>query len=507
VAPTLDGTVPLIINNELVKSKATEFLDVINPATQEKIAKVPISTADEMQAATDAAQAAFPAWRNTPAPQRARVLFKWQQLLREHTPELVKAITEEQGKTTADAHGDVFRGLEVVEHASGMGSLQMGGHVSGVSANMDSYEIRQPLGVCGGIVPFNFPVMCPMWMVPVAVATGNTFVLKPSEKDPGAMTMVTQLAIEAGLPPGVLNLIQGSVDCVNHICDAPEIKAVSFVGSNPAGEYIYKRANSNGKRVQCNMGAKNHTSIMPDANRNHAVNSVVGAAFGAAGQRCMALSVAVMVGESKEWVDDIVASAKNLKVGSGFDPDVDVGPLITPAAKEKAERLIQSAIDQGAKVLLDGRGIKPDGFENGNFVGPTVVAGVTPDMDIYKEEVFGPVICLMEADTLEDSIEIINANEWGNGASIFTTNGSNARKFQHNVDAGQLGINVAIPVALPMFSFSGAKKSFWGDLHMYGKMGVQFYTRAQTVTAAWPETDVSSTAKFTVMPTFGQKKD
>lgn len=428
-------------------------------------------------------------------------MLKWQALIREHSDELAESITQEQGKTTADAHGDVFRGLEVVEHSCSMGSLQMGGHVSGVSRNMDSYEIRQPLGVCGGIVPFNFPVMCPLWMVPMAIATGNTFLLKPSEKDAGAAIILARLAKEAGMPPGVLNLVHGTVDCVNFICDAPEIKAVAFVGSNNAGEHIYTRANANGKRVQANMGAKNHTAIMPDANKNHAINSVVGAAFGAAGQRCMALSVAVMVGPTNQWVPEIIEAAKALKVGSGFDPATDVGPMITPAALERAERLITLAEEQGATVALDGRGIKVEGFENGNFLGPTVVTGVTPDMDIYKEEVFGPVLCVMEAPTLSDSIELINANEYGNGASIFTSKGYDARKFQHECEAGQLGINVPIPVALPFFSFSGNKKSFWGDLHMYGKMGVQFYTRAQTVTSVWHEEDVDQSTKFTSMPT------
>jgi len=304
----------------------------------------------------------------------------------------------------------------------------------------------------------------------------------------------------------VLNVVHGTVDCVNYICDAPDIKAVAFVGSNQAGEHIYTRANANGKRVQANMGAKNHTSVMPDANKNHAVNSVVGAAFGAAGQRCMALSVAVMVGEAQNWITDIVEAAKRLKVGSGFDPATDVGPMIDQKALARAESLIQSAIDQGAQVLLDGRGVKVEGFEKGNFLGPTVIAGVTADMDIYTQEVFGPVLCIMEAANLEDSIEVINNNEYGNGASIFTQSGYSARIFQHECEAGQLGINVPIPVALPFFSFSGNKKSFWGDLHMYGKMGVQFYTRAQTVTQVWHESDEKRETKHTAMFVPGMKK-
>jgi len=495
--------VPMVINNEFVKSTATEFIDIINPATQEPLSRVPICTAVELRTAVESCEAAFPAWRNTSVSNRVRVMLKWQALIRENVDVLAESITQEQGKTLADANGDVFRGLEVVEHSCAMGVMQMGAHVSGVSKMMDSYEIRQPLGVCAGICPFNFPVMCPLWMVPIAIASGNTFLLKPSEKDAGAAIILAKLAIEAGLPPGVLNLVHGSVDCVNFMCDAPEIKALAFVGSNNAGEHIYKRASALGKRVQANMGAKNHTAIMPDANKNHAINSVVGAAFGAAGQRCMALSVAVMVGETQQWVPEIVEAAKALKVGSGFDTSTDVGPMITPAALERAEGLIEKAIEQGATVLLDGRGVKPVGFEKGNFLGPTVVAGVTAEMDIYKEEVFGPVLCLMEAPDLDESIRMINENEYANGASIFTSSGYNGRKFQHECDGGQLGINVPIPVALPMFSFSGNKKSFWGDLHMYGRMGPLFYTRAQTVTAVWHEEDVASSTKFVSMATPG----
>jgi len=414
---------------------------------------------------------------------------------------LAQSIVEEQGKTLKDAEGDIFRGLEVVEHCCGIGSLMQGETAGNVSRNIDTVSYRKPLGVCAGIAPFNFPAMIPLWMFPVACATGNTYVLKPSEKDPGCSTMLAQLAIEAGLPPGVLNLVHGSVDCVNFICDAPEIKAVSFVGSNVAGEHIYRRANGNGKRVQSNMGAKNHAAVLPDANKNHAVNSLVGAAFGAAGQRCMALSVGVFVGESKEWIDDVVEAAKQLKVGSGMDPATDVGPVISVQNKAKIEGLIQSAIDQGAKVPLDGRGIKVDGFEDGNFVGPTVVTGVTPDMDIYKEEVFGPVLVCMEADSLDESIEVINGNEYGNGVAVFTTNGATARYFQHNIEAGQVGINVPIPVPLPFFSFTGAKKSFAGDLNFYGKMGIQFYTKTQTITSNWRSEDAAAGTKMTDMPT------
>jgi len=509
-APTIDGQMPMMINNELVKSSATDYMEILDPATQEKRSMVPYCTHEELRAATEACQEAFPAWRNTSVSNRVRVMLKWQDLIREATPEIAYSITEEQGKTIADAKGDVFRGLEVVEHACSMGTLQMGEHISGVSRNMDTYNIRQPLGVTAGICPFNFPAMCPLWMIPMATATGNTMVLKPSEKDAGAALMLAELAVEAGLPPGVLSVVHGAVDCVNFICDAPEIKAVSFVGSNVAGEHIYTRANANGKRVQSNMGAKNHTAILPDSSKNHAVNAVVGAAFGAAGQRCMALSVACLVGEANSWVPDIVEAATKLKVGSGFDPATDVGPMIDKKALARAEGLIQSAIDQGAQVLLDGRGVKPEGFENGNFLGPTVIAGVTPDMDIYTQEVFGPVLCIMHEDlnkTMEDSINLINANEYGNGCSIFTSSGYNARVFQHEIEVGQLGINVPIPVALPFFSFTGSKKSFWGDLNFYGKQGVMFYTREQTITATWREQDEEKNVAQVGMFVPGLKKD
>jgi len=499
IAPTIDGSVPFLINNEFKKSDATEFVDVINPATQDKVAKVPLMLSTEMRAVTEAAQAAFPAWSSTPVSVRVRVMFKLQALIREHTPELAASITEEQGKTLADAEGDVFRGLEVVEHACSLGSLQMGERIDGVSRNIDTYSIRQPLGVVGGICPFNFPAMIPLWMFPMAVTTGNCMVLKPSEKDPGCTTMLAKLAIEAGLPPGVLGIIHGTHDCVNFICDAPEIKAISFVGGNAAGQHIYERGNKNGKRVQANLGAKNHGVVMPDANKNHATNSIVGAAFGAAGQRCMALSVGVMVGDAKEWTADIVEKAKELKVGAGTTPGVDVCPVITKDAVKKMESLIQSAEDQGATIALDGRGYKVEGYPDGNWVGPTVVTGVTSDMDIYKEEVFGPVLCVMEADDLDHAIDITNKNEYGNGCAIFTNNGPAARKFQYEIEVGQVGINVPIPVPLPFFSFTGWKGSMLGDCNFYGKMGMQFYTKTKTITSMWKSEDAVGAAQ-TAMP-------
>lgn len=493
-------TVKLFINGQFRESKAKEFVPVINPATQEVVSRAPLTTAQEMQEAVDAASAAFPAWKNVSVSNRARVMFKLQQLIRENTHTLAESITREQGKTLEDAEGDVFRGLEIVEHACGTATLQMGETVENVAKNMDTYSYRQPLGVVAGICPFNFPAMIPLWMFPLAITTGNTMVIKPSERDPGATMILADLAKQAGVPDGVLNVIHGTHDAVNFICDNPTIRAISFVGSNTAGEYIFARGTKNGKRVQANLAAKNHAVVMPDANHDQALNAIVGAAFGAAGQRCMALSTAVFVGESSKWLPDLVARAKGLKVCCGFEKGANLGPLITKQAKERAERLITNAEKEGAKIILDGRGIKVPGYSNGNFVGPTVISGVTTSMEIYKEEVFGPVLITMNADSLDEAIKIINKNPFGNGTAIFTRSGAAARKFQYEVDAGQVGINVPIPVPLPFFSFTGSRASIRGDLHFYGKQGVQFYTQTKTITSLWKDDDLP-TGVTTAMPT------
>ena len=351
-----------------------------------------------------------------------------------------------------------------------------------------------------GITPFNFPAMIPLWMFPVATVCGNTMLMKPSEQDPGAAMMLAALAKEAGLPDGVLNIIHGTHDAVNFICDAPEIKAVSFVGGNAAGEHIFARATANGKRVQSNMGAKNHACILPDADRAATIDALVGAAFGAAGQRCMALSVAVFVGDAKEWIPEIAAKAKELKVGSGFDEDVDVGPLISTDAKARVESLIQSGVDEGATLLVDGRDVTVDGkYSKGNFVGPTVMTDMNTDMTAYKEEIFGPVLNCLVVDTMDEAIEIINNCPYGNGTAIFTQSGAAARHFQHHIDVGQVGINVPIPVPLPMFSFTGSRASIRGDLNFYGKAGIHFFTQWKTVTAKWALEDNEHFG--TVMPT------
>ncbi|KAG2434089.1 hypothetical protein HXX76_007817 [Chlamydomonas incerta] len=485
--------VKLLIDGQFVDSTTESWLDVVNPATQDVLGKLPLTTQAEFSAAVKAASDAFPKWRATPVPTRVRVMFKFQELIRANMEELARSVTMEQGKTLADARGDVFRGLEVVETACGIAPFLTGEMVENVAGGIDCYSIRQPLGVVAGICPFNFPAMVPLWMFPLAITAGNTFVLKPSERDPGAAVMLADLAQQAGLPKGVLNIVQGSRDVVNWICDDPAIRAISFVGSNAAGKYIYSRGCAAGKRVQANLGAKNHAVIMPDADVDSTVKALAGAAFGAAGQRCMAISAAVFVGGfSERWREPLLEAARGLKLNAGWEKDADVGPMISPEAKARAERLIASGAAAGAQVLLDGRGVSVPGYERGNFLGPTLLAGVTPDMEAYREEIFGPVLSCMDAATLDDALAIVNGNEHGNGTAIFTRSGAAARRFQNEVDVGMVGINVPIPVPLPFFSFTGWRGSFAGDLHMYGRAGVQFYTQTKTVTAKWPAEDVRS---------------
>jgi len=486
-----------LINGQFVDSDTSEWIDITDPATQEVIAKVPQTTDDEINQAVAAAQKAFQTWRKTPITTRARIFLKYQQLIREHMDELAEILTAEQGKTIADARGDVFRGLEVVEHAAGIANLQIGDFVENVASGVDTYSIWQPLGVCAGITPFNFPAMIPLWMFPMAIATGNTFILKPSEQDPMVTMRLVELAVEAGVPEGVLNVVHGGKATVDAICDHPDIKAVSFVGSTNVGKHVYERASKSGKRAQCMMGAKNHGVILPDANKEQTLNQLAGAAFGAAGQRCMALSVVVLVGAAGEWIDDIKAKAEGLVVSAGKN-DKDLGPLISPAAKARVEHLIGTGVEEGASLLLDGRGITVEGFEKGNFVGPTIFDNVTADMQIYKEEIFGPVLCIMRAADLDEAIELLNANPHGNGTAIFTQSGAAAHKFQQDVQVGQIGINLPIPVPLPMFSFSGSRASKLGDLGPYGKQAVQFYTQTKTVTARWFDDEASRGVNTTI---------
>ncbi|HEY4069048.1 MAG TPA: CoA-acylating methylmalonate-semialdehyde dehydrogenase, partial [Burkholderiaceae bacterium] len=432
--------IPLLIGGKLVQSRTERWRELVNPATQQLIARVPLATADEVNAAVASAQTAFKTWRKTPIGARARIFLKYQALIREHMKELAAILTAEQGKTLADAEGDVFRGLEVVEHAANIGTLQLGELANNVASGVDTFTLMQPLGVCAGITPFNFPAMIPLWMFPMAIACGNTFVLKPSEQDPMVTMRLAELAIEAGIPPGVLNVVHGAEDVVNAICDHPDIKAISFVGSTKVGTHVYQRASLAGKRVQCMMGAKNHAIVLPDAHQKQTLDALIGASFGAAGQRCMAVSVAVLVGDAQQWIPELVKRAQGLSVGDGAAAGTDVGPLISCAAKDKVEALIARGIEEGAKLELDGRAPPVDGrLKAGNFVGPTIFSGVKPGMHIYDQEIFGPVLCIAEAATLDDAIALVNANPNGNGTAIFTQSGAAARKFQEDIDVGQIG--------------------------------------------------------------------
>lgn len=478
-------TVKLMIGGKLVESKTTQWRDVVNPATQQVLSRVPFCTPEEVDAAVASAQEAFKTWKKTPIGARARIFLKLQQLIRENMGELAAMLTAEQGKTLADAEGDVFRGLEVVEYAAGIGNLQLGDLANNVANGVDTYTLLQPLGVCAGISPFNFPAMIPLWMFPMAIATGNTFVLKPSEQDPMVTMRLCELALEAGVPPGVLNVVHGGEDVVNALCDHPDIKAVSFVGSTKVGTHVYNRATLAGKRAQCMMGAKNHAIVMPDTNRDQALNAIAGAAFGAAGQRCMAVSVVVLVGEAQKWIPDMVEKAKLLTLNAGTEKGADLGPLVSCAALARVEGFIERGIAEGATLELDGRKPSVPGFEKGNFVGPTIFSGVKPGMAIYDEEVFGPVLALVAADTMDEAIAFINANPNGNGTAIFTQSGAAARKFQEEIDVGQIGINVPIPVPVPLFSFTGSRASKLGDLGPYGKQVVMFYTQTKTITERW----------------------
>ncbi len=481
--------VKLLIDGEWVESQTTEWHDIVNPATQQVLAKVPFATAAEVDAAVSAAQHAFQTWKLTPIGARMRIMLKLQALIREHSKRIAVVLSAEQGKTIADAEGDIFRGLEVVEHACSIGSLQMGEFAENVAGGVDTYTLRQPIGVCAGITPFNFPAMIPLWMFPMAIACGNTFVLKPSEQDPLSTMLLVELAIEAGVPAGVLNVVHGGKDVVDGLCTHKDIKAISFVGSTAVGTHVYDLAGKHGKRVQSMMGAKNHAVVLPDANREQALNALVGAGFGAAGQRCMATSVVVLVGAAKQWLPDLKALAQKLKVNAGSEPGTDVGPVISKKAKARILDLIESGIKEGAKLELDGRDISVPGYEKGNFVGPTLFSGVTTDMQIYTQEIFGPVLVVLEVDTLDQAIALVNANPFGNGTGLFTQSGAAARKFQNEIDVGQVGINIPIPVPVPFFSFTGSRGSKLGDLGPYGKQVVQFYTQTKTVTARWFDDD------------------
>lgn len=477
-----------LIGGQRVASKSERSQPVFNPATGEITDQLGLSTQAEVAAAVESAADAFPAWAATPPLKRAAVMFRFNELLIKHADEIAREISREHGKTHDDALGEIQRGKEVVEFVCGIPQLLKGEFSRNVGPKIDSFSDRQALGVCVGITPFNFPAMVPLWMYPVAIACGNTFVLKPSERDPSSVMMVAELLHEAGLPPGVLNVVHGDKEAVDALLDHPKVQAVSFVGSTPIAEYVYNRGSQAGKRVQALGGAKNHMVIMPDADLDQAVDALMGAGFGSAGERCMAISVAVPVGE--ETADRLVKALRPrveaLKVGPADDPDAEMGPVITAAAKEKISGLIDSGVTAGAELVVDGRNISLQGYENGYFLGGSLFDKVTTDMDIYTQEIFGPVLSVVRAPDYDTAVKMINDHEYGNGTAIFTRDGDAARSFADSIQVGMVGINVPIPVPVAYHSFGGWKRSLFGGHSIYGPEGVNFYTRLKTVTSRWP---------------------
>jgi malonate-semialdehyde dehydrogenase (acetylating)/methylmalonate-semialdehyde dehydrogenase len=475
------------IGGKAVAGTSGRLSPVWNPATGELQAQVPLADADEVAAAVAAAEAAATGWAQSSLSQRAKIMFAFRNLIDSHAPELAGIITDEHGKVLADALGEVQRGLEVVEFACGIPHLLKGEYSDQVSRGVDSYSFREPLGVVAGITPFNFPAMVPLWMHPLAIACGNAFVLKPSERDPSASLLMARLWAAAGLPDGLFSVVHGDKTAVDAILDHPGIAAVSFVGSTPVARYIHQRATENGKRVQALGGAKNHAIVMPDADVDFAAAQLSSAAFGSAGERCMAISAAVAVGAAAgPLVDALTAQAKAVRVGPGRDPASEMGPVITPEAAKRIEAAVASGEQQGARITADGRGLLVPGYENGFFVGPTVIDQVSTGMDVYQQEIFGPVLAVLRVDTVDEGIAIINANPYGNGTAIFTGSGEAARRFQRGVRVGMIGINVPIPVPMAYYSFGGWKDSLFGEQHVHGREGIAFYTRAKVVTARWP---------------------
>ena len=488
---------PLFINGELVKSSSSKNIEVLNPATQEILCHVPCATENEIEVSVQSALHAFEQWKETPPPERSRLMMRYQALLKEHQEELAEILSQENGKTLEDARGDVWRGIEVVEQAANITPLLMGETVENVARGIDAYSYTQALGVCTGITPFNFPAMIPLWMFPMAIACGNTFILKPSEQDPMTANRLAELFSEAGAPPGLLQIIHGEKEQVDALLVHPDIKAVSFVGSVPVGQYIYKTGTDNLKRVQAFAGAKNHMVVMPDANKSKTIDGLVGSAVGAAGQRCMAISVAVFVGDSSEWINELKEKMEVVKPGPWDSESSGYGPIISHAAKERILDLIKIGREE-ATCLLDGSDCEVEGYPDGNWIGPTLFTDVKTESTIYKTEIFGPVLICMSVDSIEEAIQLINDNPFGNGTSVFTSSGHSARKFRHEIQVGQVGINVPIPVPLPFFSFTGWKQSFYGDLHAYGKQAVRFYTETKTVTERWFDDEESSETNLTI---------
>jgi malonate-semialdehyde dehydrogenase (acetylating)/methylmalonate-semialdehyde dehydrogenase len=493
---------PLWIGGAAVPALTTRYGEVTNPATGEVIRHVPLANADDVDAAVRAATAALPDWRAAPPLRRARILMRFRELMEAHKKDLARIVTEEHGKTLADAEGSITRGIEVIEFATGIPHLLKGEFSESVGSAVDSWSLRQPVGVCAGITPFNFPAMVPMWMFPVALACGNTFILKPSERDPTLALRMGELLQEAGVPDGVFNVVHGDKEAVDAILAHPGIKAVSFVGSTPIAKYIYETGARHGKRVQALGGAKNHAVVMPDADFDFAADALIGAAYGSAGERCMAVSVVAAVGRAGDAVCERLAErARAVKVGAGTAPGVEMGPVITCAARDRIIHCIDQGVAEGATLIVDGREPRVPGFDEGFFVGPTLFDHVTPAMSIYRDEIFGPVLVIVRAESLAEAIALINRNPYANGAALFTRSGRAARTFQQDVDVGMLGINVPIPVPMAFYSFGGWRNSLFGDLHVHGMDGVRFYTRGKAITARWP--DDGSDAPGFQMPLMG----
>ena len=494
-------TIGHFINGSLVNNDS-QTQDVYNPSTGEVSKKVALGGEKTIGEAVAAAKAAFPAWSNTPPIKRARVMFKFKELLEQNSDEICRLIGEEHGKIVHDAAGELQRGIENVEYACAAPELLKGEHSRNVSSKIDSWSEFHPLGVVAGITPFNFPAMVPLWMFPMAIVCGNTFILKPSERDPSSTLFIAQLLQEAGLPEGVINVVNGGKEAVDAILHHPDVKAVSFVGSTPIAEYIYTTAAAQGKRCQALGGAKNHAIVMPDADLDNVVTSLLGAAFGSSGERCMALSVAVAVGD--EIADKMIAALKPaieaLKFGVHSEKSNDFGPVITKAHKSKVVEHIKSAANQGATLVADGSDVQPEGYEDGFFVGPTLIDNVTKDMDSYKAEIFGPVLQVMRVQTMSEAVQLINDHEYGNGTCIYTRDGEAARHFIDNIEVGMVGVNIPLPVPVASQSFGGWKRSLFGDLAMYGPDGVRFFTRRKTITQRWPSAAVRDEKQFS-MPT------
>jgi len=482
-----DGQLLNYVGGKWRRAQAGEFLDVRNPATAETIVRVPLSPAEEVDEAVHAAQTAFADWRRTPPTERIQYLFKFKKLLEDHYDEIARLTTQECGKTLAESQGELQRGIENVEVASGIPSLMMGYNVEDIARGIDEHMFRQPVGVVAAITPFNFPSMIPLWFLPYAIACGNCFILKPSEKVPMTMSRVFDLIDQLGLPPGVVSLVNGAKGTVDALLDHPGVRAISFVGSSPVAKYVYSRATSNGKRAQCQGGAKNPVIVLPDADMEMATRIIADSSFGCAGQRCLATSLAITVGEAgnvfREQIREMAASRK---VGYGLDPAIEMGPVITPESKQRIESLIGKGMSEGAEVLVDGRSASISGYERGYFVRPTVLDNVDPRSEIAGTEIFGPVLSLVHVQTVDEAIEVVNNSSYGNMACLFTSSGAAARKFRHEALAGNIGINIGVAAPMAFFPFSGWKDSFFGDMHAQGRDAIEFYTQKKVVVERWP---------------------